>query len=61
MTDFLASIGRALDSLVERLGAHGVQGFNAVYCVLGLFVFLMLCASVHTAVRAAFSSRAFKR
>jgi hypothetical protein len=54
MADLFADVGRSLDTLLARLGIRGVQGSDAAFYILGLLVFLMFCAGVHSAIRVAF-------
>jgi len=36
------------------LRIHGVSGLDAVFYILGVTTFLVLCAAVHSAIRMAF-------
>lgn len=51
MAEFLARSSEWLDTLFNRLGVHAFRGFEGVYCVLGLIMFLILCANAYSVIR----------
>jgi hypothetical protein len=54
MADFFAGLGHSLGVFLGYLGIHGVNGLEAGLYVLGVTVFLVLCAAIHSALRMAF-------
>jgi hypothetical protein len=61
MAEFFAGVSQLIDTLLDRVGIHGAPGLDAVYCVLGLVVFLVFCISAQSAIRMAFSRCSSRR
>jgi hypothetical protein len=53
VTACLADLGDQIDAVLAWLGIHGVSRFEAVSCILGAIVLVVLCAAVRSAVRMA--------
>lgn len=61
MAEFFARASHSIDTLIDQMGIHGAQGLDAVYCILGLVVFLVFCLSAQSAIRMAFSRCSSRR
>jgi len=61
MADLYTSLGHSVDSLLVRLGVHGVNGLDAVTYTLGAAIFLGFLAAVPSAVRLTLLRRSASR